>query len=121
MINFKDRVPTQPNRRKITPESGSPYYVTIEYADNPSESGTALNKVLFNDIQKQLLIGDNCVTVFNVDGSITQTYGTLYIMTTTFPSSTQVIEQIKQQSNNVVIGTKTTTFNANGSISEVIS
>lgn len=44
MAELKDRIPTQPNRKKITPENGSAYYAAVEYADNPVESGTPVNK-----------------------------------------------------------------------------
>ena len=43
-----DRVPQQPNRRLITPEGGgTPFYATVERADNPvvGAEGTPLNKV----------------------------------------------------------------------------
>ena len=42
---WKDRVPTEPNRKKITFEDDdSVRYAIIEYADEPVEEGTALNK-----------------------------------------------------------------------------
>lgn len=41
---MKDRISTHPGRVKITPESGTPYYATLERADDPTEVGTALNK-----------------------------------------------------------------------------
>lgn len=47
---MKDRVPTQPNRVKITHEDGTTEYVTWERADEPTQEGTALNKAtLFSD------------------------------------------------------------------------
>lgn len=47
---MKDRVPTQPNRVKITRSDGSTEYVTWERADEPTQEGTALNKAtLFSD------------------------------------------------------------------------
>lgn len=46
---FIDRKPTRPNRYKITPESGgTPYYVTIERADEPTVEGTPLNAASLN-------------------------------------------------------------------------
>lgn len=51
MINAKDRVPTKPNRKKITFEDdNSVRYATVEYADLPTEQGTPINKALFNII-----------------------------------------------------------------------
>lgn len=41
---MKDRAAILPNRRKITYSDGSVEYVTIEYADQPTEEGTLLNK-----------------------------------------------------------------------------
>ena len=45
-IEWKDRLPTQPNRKKITYEDNSVEYATIEYADEPNagDEGTPLNK-----------------------------------------------------------------------------
>lgn len=44
---MKDREALLPNRRKITYDDGSIEYVTIEYADQPSEEGTPLSKATF--------------------------------------------------------------------------
>ena len=41
---MKDRVPKYPGRVYVTPENeGTPYYATIERADEPVEVGTPLN------------------------------------------------------------------------------
>ena len=41
---LKDRIPTYPNRKKITFEDdGSIRFATIEYADDPLEEGTPMN------------------------------------------------------------------------------
>jgi hypothetical protein len=42
---MKDRNAANPNRYLITPESGAPYYATIQRADNPTEEGTPYNKI----------------------------------------------------------------------------
>lgn len=47
---FIDRKPTRPNRYKITPENGEPYYVTLERADEPTEEGTKLNAAALNNL-----------------------------------------------------------------------
>lgn len=39
---MKDRVPTQPNRVKITHSDGSTEYVTWERADEPTQVGTPI-------------------------------------------------------------------------------
>lgn len=45
---FEDRVSTYPNRYRVTPSSGSAYYVTLERADEPTVLGTPLNAETFN-------------------------------------------------------------------------
>lgn len=47
---FKDRQPVYPNRYKITDESGSSYYVTLERADEATVEGTALNATMLNKL-----------------------------------------------------------------------
>ena len=51
MINFKNRVPAKPNRKKIIKEDGTSEFVTIEYADEPLTEGTHLDRVAFMGIQ----------------------------------------------------------------------
>lgn len=53
-INFIDRIPTYANRMKITPESGSAYYATVERADSPIENGTPLNAETFNTMYEDI-------------------------------------------------------------------
>ena len=55
-MDFLDRVPTYPNRKKITYEDGSVEYAKIEYADEPIEEGTPLNKATFETLQT--VVGD---------------------------------------------------------------
>lgn len=47
---FIDRKPTRPNRYKITPEGGTPYYVTLERADEPTVEGTPINAASLNNL-----------------------------------------------------------------------
>lgn len=48
---LKDRIPTRPNRRKLTFEDdNSVKYVTIEYADEPLEEGTPMNAAVLDTI-----------------------------------------------------------------------
>lgn len=47
-MRFKDRKATKPNRYKATPESGNPFYVVLERADEPTEEGTPLNAAVLN-------------------------------------------------------------------------
>lgn len=60
MVILKDRVPTKPNRKKITFEDDSSVrYATVEYADEPVEAGTAVNKQNVIDTAKLIYeIGD---------------------------------------------------------------
>jgi len=50
---FVDRKPTRPNRYKVTPENGTPYYVTLERADEPTVEGTPLNAEVLNNLLPQ--------------------------------------------------------------------
>lgn len=50
MIEVVDRVPTYPNRVKITKSNGTSEYVTWERADEPTVQGTPINKALFDSI-----------------------------------------------------------------------
>lgn len=47
---FVDRQAARPNRYKVTPESGSAYYVTLERADEPTEVGTPMNAENLNQL-----------------------------------------------------------------------
>lgn len=50
MTKVKDRVPTYPNRVKLTPVSGQVNTYDMVRADAPIVEGTQLNKALFDDI-----------------------------------------------------------------------
>ena len=41
---MKDRVPTQPGRVKLTHADGTSEYATLERADEPTQTGTPINK-----------------------------------------------------------------------------
>ena len=49
MRTHKNRVPTRPNRKKITPENGAAYYAVVERADEPTEEGTVVNKEMLDE------------------------------------------------------------------------
>lgn len=58
---MRDRSPTKPNRMLVIPENGSAYYAEITRADEPTDTGTPLNKATFlsDDTAKELeLSGD---------------------------------------------------------------
>lgn len=50
---FADRQSAYPNRYKITPDSGSSYYVTLERADEPTVAGTPLNAATLNQLVEE--------------------------------------------------------------------
>ena len=86
----------------------------IEFIDKTtSTSGTPINRANLMAIQGFVAK----TTVFNADGSITETNGKGEKLTTKFNANGTITQTF--------VGTKTitktTTFNANGSISEVIS
>ena len=115
MINIKDRIPTEPNRKLITPEGGgSPYYATVVHADDPEEVGTPVNREML--MATQGFYGQT--TVFNADGSITETNQDGDAKVTVFNADGSITETFTSGTMSI---TKTTTFNADGSISEVIS
>lgn len=115
MINFKDRIPAvgKANRKLITPEGGgSPYYAVITTADD-GEAGTPLNRLNLMAMQG---FGDT-ITTFNANGTITETFSDSSQKVTEFTAG-GVVETYTAGAQVLV---KTTTFNADGSISEVIS
>lgn len=64
---FVDRKPTRPNRFLVTPENGgTPYYVTLSRADEPTEEGTALNAEMLN----KFLTKDYKLKDYNGDGVV---------------------------------------------------
>ena len=73
MINVVDRVPTYPNRVKITHSNGSSEYVTWERADEPTVPGTPINKALFDSIVED--IGLNKATTVYVSTAGSDTLG----------------------------------------------
>ena len=86
----------------------------IEFIDKTtSQSGTPVNRANLMAIQGFVAN----TTVFNTNGSITETNGKNEKLTTTFNADGSITETF--------VGSKTitkkTTFNADGSISEVIS
>lgn len=68
-VNWVDRVPTNPNRMKITPENGSPYYATVERADNPSVEGTPVNARNLNAMQEAVGLTANKTVYVSTSGS----------------------------------------------------
>lgn len=112
MKDFTDRLPTQAGRRKLTYGDGRSEYVTVEMADEPTRVGTPLNRESFMAVQ-----GFQAnTTVFNPDGSITETNGEGETLVTTFNSDGSITETFTNK-NSVKISKKTS-FLSDGSIKE---
>lgn len=73
-VNFKDRVPRDPGRVKITPVEGGVNEYIMERADNPTEEGTPLDKATFNSIVHSRLTGRYYETEVNQTTASKQTY-----------------------------------------------
>lgn len=111
MYNFTDRQPTLPNRRKITPEGGAPYYATVEMADEPTVAGTPVTRAGLMAIQGM----ENSSTVFNADGSITESFNNGTVKTTTFNADGSITETVVFTETGQTYS-QTTVFNSDGSI-----
>ena len=57
MIEVKDRVPSYPGRVKLVPVSGQENVYDMVRMDEPTESGTPINKALFDSILNNLKTG----------------------------------------------------------------
>ena len=112
MKDFIDRQPTKAGRRKITYEDGAVEYVTVEMADEPTVEGTALNREAFMALQG---FSANH-TVFNEDGSITETNALGEKKDTIFNEDGSITE-IFTNKDGLKIGKKTI-FNEDGGITE---
>ena len=115
MYDFRDRIPTQANRKKITFEDGSIKYGTVEFADNPVEDGSKLNRNTFMEVQ-----GFSGASIsFNPNGSILETFDSGNKLLTEILPNGNVRETLTSFLGKITI--KTTIFNSDGSISEVMS
>lgn len=111
MIDFIDRVSS--GKKIIKYENGTTETVTIENAEDATVEGTPINRE--NLMAMQGFISNN--TVFNADGSITETNSKGEKLTTVFNADGSITETFVGEKTT----TKTTIFNADKSISEVIS
>lgn len=94
MIEVIDRVPTYPNRIKITRNDGTSEYVTWERADEPTVEGTPINKALFDSIaEDQGLAAAKTVHVSSSgsdtlgNGTSTSPYATIAKALSTLPKN----------------------------------
>ena len=108
-----NRVPLYPGRVNLDPVSGNTYELTR--ADNPTQAGTPLNAALLNAIYGF----DNVQTTFRSNGDILQKDpNTGAQILTHFNSDGSIKETFSQGTAPALV--KTTTFGADGSISEVL-
>lgn len=115
MFDFRDRVPSVPNRKKITYDGGTVEYATVEFDDSPVEVGSGLNRASL--MEAQGFAGSS--TVFNPNGSITETSDLGNVLLTEFLPDGSIRETLTSFLGKITI--KTTIFNPDGSISEVMS
>lgn len=116
MINVKDRVVQYPHRYKLVPVSGQDStYDMVAVPGTVSETGTAINRALL--LATQGFYGNQ--TVFNPDGSITETNPDGNTKVTVFDDVNDKI--VETFTAGTYIAVKTTTFNPDGTITEVIS
>lgn len=96
MKDFRDRVPTKPNRYRIIPEDGGiESYVTIERADGPIVEGTPLNREALLNVQGYR----SASTSINKSGNVTT-------VTITYPDKSSQVIKITEASS-----TRTTVLN----------
>jgi len=106
------------------PESTGGGVQAVDVGYNNTESGLSADDVqsAIDELDSNLKSAkdkfENCETVFNANGSITETYSDR-VKNTVFNQDGSITETISKSG--VVIATKTTTFNQDGSISEEVS
>ncbi len=114
MKDIKDRNVQYPHRYKLNAISGqSDTYDIVAEAGTITEVGTIVNRSLLMEMQG---FSAN-ETVFNSDGSITETNADLDTKVTVFNSDGSITETFTSDGISIA---KKTTFNADGSISEVM-
>lgn len=113
MIEFLDRLPTKAGRKLITHDDGTQEYVTIESADEPENNGTPINRASMLGIQGFI----DTTIEFDESGNVTETNGRGEVRMVTFNDDGSVTEVLNGQ----LITTKTTYFDDDGTIREVIS
>lgn len=113
MIDAIDKIVANPNQYTITHANNTMETVNIVKSGVVTENGTDINRAFLMALQGF----QNKTTIFNSDGSITETYGVGQTKTTTFNENGSITETFV---GNKTI-TKTTTFNSDGSVTEVIS
>lgn len=95
MLNFIDRIPTFPNRKKITKQDGTVEYATIEYADEATQSGTVINKYSMNKIQDLT----NYTVTIHSDGRIEKVFKDNSKVITSFPENGNIVQEYFDENN----------------------
>ena len=115
MRNFKDRISTIVDRKKITFEDNQEEkFAIVEFADEATELGTDINRTNMMGMQGYI----NSDITFNADGSIVTVYPNNVIETTIFNED----GSIKQEYNlDGEIKNKFTYFDEDGSIVETFT
>lgn len=113
MIEFIDKIQSNPNRIKLTAVEGEENTYDFQKVGTVTTHGTALNRYALMAIQGFQSVD----TVFNSDGSIVETNALGETKTTTFSKDGKTITEVFKGTKTM---TKTTTFNSDGSISEVV-
>lgn len=111
MINFRDRTPRFPNRKRLV-DGGTTKTVTISYDDSPTDSGTPINRKTMMGLQGWI----NSEISFQPNGQIQQTFNgnTANRLVTTFNSDGSITEELIENNNKVA--TRKTTFTSDGRI-----
>lgn len=120
MIPVVDRVPTYPNRIKITKNDGTSEYVTWERADEPVVEGTPINKALFDSIATDIGLTGNKTVFVSPAGSDTLGEGT---SANPYGTIQRAVDSLPKNLNgkNIIINLVSGTYNESVSIKDFTS
>ena len=113
IVNVENRVPANAGRVKMTPVDGQSYTYDLIRADNPSVTGTSVNRDLLMKMQGF----EASTTTFNSDGSITEV-GSTGTLKTVFNANGSITETFTATAGGSI--SKTTVFNSNGAITVTV-
>lgn len=105
----------------IVDNSKSLYGKTIEYFATQSDLDAISLKTEKNSSDILIINSFTATTVFNSDGSITETRSNGYIVNTTFNSDGSITQKTYSSDGITLLQTSITTFNSDGSIAETRS
>ena len=121
-----DRVPTRPNRIKLTSESdGSINYYAWERADEPTVDGTPINKELFDSIDTditnlQQTTSKNTSDIQDIKARDDEQDTNIANLTTSVAKNTNDIAKLKQLPT-VILGTSWTQDTTNGYYTQTVA